>query len=291
MLSNDVDIRIIGISIRPKAKRAKRLAKELEQWLNKRGCEVLCDATQASEENETASLKMMAKRVDLLVVLGGDGTLLHAARHFMDSNTPILGINLGRLGFLTDTPVGSMFDVMTSVLAGHFKTKHHFGLHASCWRDGECLKESIAMNDVILQRYTHPRPIEFEVTYREQLMFRLHADGVIVATPAGSTAYALSAGGPIVHPDVEAISVVPLCPHTLSNRPVLIPADDVIVLKLLNSPKPSVLNLDGQECLILSEGDEIHVKKAGEISLIYLPERHYFSTLRNKLHWAGHDNV
>ncbi|MDQ6952545.1 MAG: NAD(+)/NADH kinase [Mariprofundaceae bacterium] len=283
-------MKTIGISIRPKAERAKTLANELATWLEVRGCEVLCDETQASLKHETSSLQTMAARVDLLIVLGGDGTLLHAARHFMNSKVPILGINLGRLGFLTDTPVGSMLDVVESVLAGHFKTKHHFGLHASCWRDGQCLKEDIAMNDVVLQRYAHPRPIEFEVTYRDQLMFRLHADGLVLATPAGSTAYALSAGGPIVHPEVEAISVVPLCPHTLSNRPVVIPADDVITLKLLNSPKPSVLNLDGQECLVLSEGDEVKVKKAGEVCLIYLPERHYFKTLRSKLHWAGHEN-
>jgi len=283
-------ITTIGISIRPKAEQAKSLANDLAAWLAMRGCEVLCDETQASEKHATASLQTMAERVDLLIVLGGDGTLLHAARHFMNSNVPILGINLGRLGFLTETPVGSMFDVVESVLAGHFKTKHHFGLHASCWREGQCLKEDIAMNDVVLQRYAHPRPIEFEVTYRDQLMFRLHADGLVLATPAGSTAYALSAGGPIVHPEVEAISVVPLCPHTLSNRPVVIPANDVITLKLLNSPKPSVLNLDGQECLILSEGDEVKVKKAGEVCLIYLPERHYYNTLRSKLHWAGHED-
>ncbi|MDQ6994144.1 MAG: NAD(+)/NADH kinase [Mariprofundaceae bacterium] len=283
-------IKTVGISIRPQAARAKTLANELATSLVAHGCDVLCDATQASKVHETASLQSMAKRVDLLIVLGGDGTLLHAARHFMNSNVPILGINLGRLGFLTDTPVGSMFDVVESVLAGHYKTKHHFGLHASCWRDGQCLKEDIAMNDVVLQRYAHPRPIEFEVIYGDQSMFRLHADGVVLATPAGSTAYALSAGGPIVHPEVEAISVVPLCPHTLSNRPVLIPANEIITLQLLSSPNPSVLNLDGQESFILSEGDAVKVKKAGEVSLIYLPERHYFNTLRSKLHWAGHEH-
>jgi len=281
----------IGISIRPRAKRAKKLAEELAVWLAQRGCTVLCDQTQASLFHETTSLKDMSERVDLLIVLGGDGTLLHAARHFMGLDVPILGINLGRLGFLTDTPVGSMFDVVEEVLAGNFKTKYYFGLRAECWRDGVCLKRDVAMNDVVLQRYAHPRPIAFEVQFRDQLMFRLRADGLVLATPAGSTAYALSAGGPIVHPEVEAISVVPLCPHTLSNRPVVIPATDVVTLKLLSSPKPSVLNLDGQECLHLSEGDEVKVQKAGNISLIYLPERHYFSTLRSKLHWAGDESV
>ena len=283
-------MKTIGISIRPRTKRARTLADELVSWLVQRHCVVLCDATQASEQHETVSLDEMAMRVDLLIVLGGDGTLLHAARHFMDSTAPILGINLGRLGFLTETPVGSMFDVVAEVLSGHFKTKQHFGLRAECWRESACIKEGVAMNDVVLQRYAHPRPIEFEVSFRDQMMFRLRADGLVLATPAGSTAYALSAGGPIVHPEVQAISVVPLCPHTLSNRPVVVPSDDVITLKLLNSPKPSVLNLDGQECLTLLEGDSVVVQKAGHVSLIYLPERHYFNTLRSKLHWAGHES-
>jgi len=279
----------IGISIRPQADHARDLAESLAYWLTQKGCEVLCDNTQNSMIHETVSLYEMSQRIDLLVVLGGDGTLLHAARHFMNSKTPILGINLGRLGFLTDTPVGSMFDVMTSVLDGHFKSKQHFGLEASCWRGETCLKRGLAMNDVVLQRYAHPRPIEFEVSFREQEMFRLHADGLILATPAGSTAYALSAGGPIVHPEVDAISVVPLCPHTLSNRPVVIPSDGTIVLRLIQSPKPSMLTLDGQECQVLDEGDEVRVQKSGTVHLIYLPERHYFSTLRSKLHWAGHN--
>ena len=281
----------IGISIRPKAEHAKDLAESLAYWLTQKGCEVLCDSTQETQLHETVSLSAMSQRIDLLVVLGGDGTLLHAARHFMNCATPILGINLGRLGFLTDTPVGSMFDVMTAVLDGHFKSKQHFGLKASCWRGSQCLTEDVAMNDVVLQRYAHPRPIEFEVLFREQEMFRLHADGLILATPAGSTAYALSAGGPIVHPEVEAISVVPLCPHTLSNRPVVIPTDGIITLRLTQSPQPSMLSLDGQECQILEEGDEVRIQKAGTVHLIYLPERHYFSTLRSKLHWAGHNEA
>jgi NAD+ kinase len=226
--------------------------------------------------------------VDLLIVLGGDGMLLHAGRHMVDAKAPILGINMGRLGFLTDTPVGSMFDVVAEILAGNFKTKRHFALRTEVVRDGTILKSGIAMNDVVLQRQTHPRPIEFEVQFRDQLMFRTRADGLVLATPAGSTAYALSAGGPIVHPEVEAISVVPLCPHTLSNRPVVVPADDEIKLALLDSPEPSALNLDGQSHMTLLQGDSVSVRKAGMIHLIYLPERHYFNTLRNKLHWAGH---
>jgi len=280
----------IGISSKPDDSRARAIADELAVWLLKRGCEVLCDQNQSISCGEVLPMSEIAKRAELLIVLGGDGTLLGAGRHLVDSGVPILGINLGRLGFLTDTPVGSMFDVVAEVLSGHYKTKHHFALKAESWRDGELLKRGIAMNDVVLQRQSHPRPIEFELHFREQLMFRTRADGLVVATPAGSTAYALSAGGPIMHPEVEAMSVVPLCPHTLSNRPVVVPADDVLKLSLLKSPQPSALSLDGQEHMNLLQGDSVSIQKAGQICLIYLPDRHYFNTLRSKLHWAGHDD-
>ena len=279
----------IGICCKPNDKRVKAVSNDLAAWLIKRGCEVLCDKHQQEPLGEVVSLTAMAQRVDLLIVLGGDGMLLHAGRHMVNAKAPILGINLGRLGFLTDTPVGSMFDVVSEILAGNYKTKHHFALQAEIWRDGELLKSGVAMNDVVLQRQSHPRPIEFEVQFRDQLMFRTRADGLVLATPAGSTAYALSAGGPIVHPEVEAISVVPLCPHTLSNRPVVVPADDEVQLTLLDSPEASALNLDGQSHMSLQEGDSVLVRKSGMINLIYLPERHYFNTLRSKLHWAGHE--
>lgn len=280
----------IGITTKPNDSSASAIADELTAWLLKRGCEVLCDENQAESYGEAVSMAELARRAELLIVLGGDGALLRAGRYLVGSNVPILGINLGRLGFLTDTPVGSMFDVVAEVLSGHYKTKEHFALQAESWRDGKLLKRGIAMNDVVLQRQSHPRPIEFELHFRDQLMFRTRADGLVVATPAGSTAYALSAGGPIVHPEVEAMSVVPLCPHTLSNRPVVVPADDILKLSLLNSPQPSALSLDGQEHINLLQGDSVTIEKAGRVCLIYVPERHYFDTLRSKLHWAGHDD-
>jgi len=200
---------------------------------------------------------------------------------------PILGINLGRLGFLTDTPLNSMFDVMADVLAGKFKVKQHFALQAQTWRHEACISTGVAMNDVVLQRNDHPRMIEFEMFARNQLVFRLRADGLVLATPAGSTAYALSAGGAIVHPEIEAISVVPICPHTVSNRPIVLPAYDKIKLNLIDSPAPAALNLDGQVHSTLNMGDSVTVKRAGDITLVYLEHWHYFDVLRNKLGWAG----
>jgi NAD+ kinase len=281
----------VGIYIKPQDERARNLAGGLADWLRKRHCEVFADEQLAGDVGCTClPLNEMAEKVELIIVLGGDGTLLHVGRSCMGQGTPILGINLGRLGFLTDTPVGSMFDVVSEVLAGNSKSKHHFGLRADIWRGNERLNHGVAMNDVVLQRNDHPRMIEFEMLIRDQFVFRMRADGLVLATPAGSTAYALSAGGPIVHPEVEAITVVPVCPHVLSNRPVVVPAEDVIELRLIDSPKPAALNLDGQVHTVLDAGDRVVVTKGGLITLVYLPERHYFKTLRSKLHWAGHDS-
>ncbi|MBL4776023.1 MAG: NAD(+)/NADH kinase [Mariprofundus sp.] len=282
----------IGISIKPHDKRACVVLNELHVWLLDKGCEVFVDNAVEHGLDLDASclslpLSQMVGRIELMVVLGGDGTLLHAARQFIGSETPILGINLGRLGFLTDTPVGSMFETMQDVLAGNLKTKVHFSLSAEVWRQDTLLASGSAMNDVVIERSVHPRMIGFEMWVKNQLVFRMRGDGLVLATPAGSTAYALSAGGPIVHPSVNAISVVPVCPHTLSNRPILVPADDDIELNLVESKLCAGLSLDGQELIALQEGDRVVVRKGAGISLVYLPDRHYYETLRSKLNWVG----
>lgn len=279
----------IGIIAKQHDQRAMDAACELAAWLKNKNINVIVTPDLADHVATTSlPLSEIASKIELMVVLGGDGTLLQTGRCFVGSNVPILGINLGRLGFLTDTPLSNMFDVMDEVLAGQFKTKHHFALEANVFRGGKLINSGIAMNDVVLQRNDHPRMIEFEMYAREQLVFRLRADGLVLATPAGSTAYALSAGGAIVHPEIEAISVVPICPHTVSNRPIILPADDgVIELKLIDSPSPAALNLDGQVHSTLNVNDIVRIKKAGEISLVYLTHWHYFDMLRTKLGWAG----
>lgn len=278
----------IGISIKPNDTRAMALLSELAVWLTRKQCAFFVDAAFGGDlDCERLPLEQMPSRVELMIVLGGDGTLLHAARYFIGSGTPILGINLGRVGFLTDTPVGSMFDVVEEILAGNLQTISHFSLSAEVWRGDEMLAGGKAMNDVVLERSAHPRMIGFEMSVRDQFVFRMRGDGLVLATPAGSTAYALSAGGPIVHPAVDAITVVPVCPHTLSNRPIVVPADRQIQLRLVELPQSAALNLDGVELLQLAEGDRVVVRKGGGITLVYLPERHYFEVLRSKLHWAG----
>ena len=279
---------VIGIIAKHDDARAMNTACELSDWLKDEGIHVIVAPNLAQHvDTQSMPLEDMSKHIELMVVLGGDGTLLQTGRCFVGSAVPILGINLGRLGFLTDTPVGSMFDVMREVLSGRFKTKHHFALEANVYRNEVLLDSGVAMNDVVLQRNDHPRMIEFEMFAREQLVFRLRADGLVLATPAGSTAYALSAGGAIIHPEIEAISVVPICPHTVSNRPIILPADDFIELRLIDSPAPAALNLDGQVHSTLNAGDVVRIKRAGEIALVYVAQWHYFDMLRSKLGWSG----
>ena len=281
----------IGISIKPNDARACALLCELHNWLIERQCRVYVDqkletCLGCSTGCDRLPVSEMPEKVELMIVLGGDGTLLHAARDFIGSDTPILGINLGRLGFLTDTPVGNMFNVVENILAGNLKTKRHFSLDAEVWRGEQRLAGGCAMNDVVLER--RGKMIGFEMYIHDRFVFKMRGDGLILATPAGSTAYALSAGGPILHPAVDAISVVPVCPHTLSNRPVVIPADEQIELRLVESSAGgALLNLDGIELLQLEQGDRVVVRKNGSISLVYLPDRHYYEVLRTKLKWAG----
>lgn len=280
----------VGISVKPNDSRAIALLCELQRWLHEKGCQVLVDADDPAlpSDCEHEQVARMPELVDLMIVLGGDGTLLHAARHFIGSPTPILGINLGRLGFLADAPVGNMYHVVEEILGGNLKVKQHFSLSAEIWRGDEMLAAGVAMNDVVLERSLHPRMIGFEMYVKDDFVFRMRGDGLILATPAGSTAYALSAGGPIVHPAVNAVTVVPVCPHTLSNRPIVVSADEPVELRLVEASRScATLNLDGIELMPLEQGDRIVIRKGGGITLVYLPGRHYFEVLRTKLNWAG----
>jgi len=285
-------VKTVGVSSKPGEARAASVAIELIEWLKQQGENIYIDASLSEVCNEACiPLDNMPEKVDLMLVLGGDGSLLNVGRHFIGSDTPILGINLGRLGFLTETPVDDMFKAVATVLSGKSEVVRHFSLRAEGWRDGKMLSSGHAMNDVVLQRNRHPRMIEFEMHVAGHFVFRVRADGIVLATPAGSTAYALSAGGPIVHPGLDAITVAPVCPHILSNRPIVLPASESISLRLTEVPAPGALNLDGQMTLDLQEGDEIRVSKSGAISLIYLPGRNYYRALRNKLHWTGRSDA
>ncbi len=283
--------RCVGLTCHQSHQQATALGQELVEFLQRQGCRVMVDSDHCRDILLThqdsitpATIAQMASMVDLMIVLGGDGTLLNAGRHFLGTSIPILAINLGRLGFLTDTPAGNMRDVVSQALNGELTPRHHFGLQAECWRGDKRLLSDVAVNDVVVQRSHNPRMVTFAMTIRDQFVFRMRADGLVLATPAGSTAYALSAGGAIVHPEVEAISVVPICPHTLSNRPIVVPATDQITITVHDCP--AALSLDGNPSLELKDEDTIRLVRAGRFTLLHQPERHYYEVLRHKLHWA-----
>lgn len=237
---------------------------------------------------ETADRDGIGRQCDLAIVIGGDGTFLNAARSLADSGVPLLGVNLGRLGFLVDVSPRDMLDRLTEILAGTYIEEERFLLHSKVYRGEEVLGEADAFNDVVVHKWDVARMIEFE-TYIDETPLNSHrADGLIVATPTGSTAYALSGGGPIVHPALNAVVVVPICPHTLSDRPIMISADSRIDV-VIGGPSrlEARVTCDGQHAIRLEPGDRVSIwKKERKVRLIHPASYDYYAILRAKLNWG-----
>jgi len=226
--------------------------------------------------------------VDLIVVLGGDGTLLSAARLMVDFEVPLLGINLGSLGFLTEVPSDEMIPTLERVFADDIDIEKRLLLKASVERHGEVVASSYCLNDVVVSKGTLARMIRLHIHVDGQFMTGLRADGLIVATPTGSTAYCMSAGGPIVHPRNDVIVLTPISPHVLSNRPVILPGSAKIEIKLISEEDASMVTFDGQVGFSLRSGDVINVAAAdNRLNLIVSPNRNYYEVLRTKLKWGG----
>lgn len=256
----------------------------LEVWLDEETAH-----TVSKHGLKTASREQLGQRCDLAVVIGGDGTLLNAARSLADAGIPVVGINLGRLGFLADISPNTMLDVMEEILAGHYCPEERFLLHAKIARDGRIIHESDAFNEVVVHKWNMPRMIEFETHVNGQFVDVQRSDGIIVCTPTGSTAYALSAGGPILMPTLNAIALVPICPHTLSNRPIVVDGDSQIGIVVRDSKKDHAqMTCDGQTNYALQDGDNILIeKKDRPIRLIHPANHDYFQILRAKLRWGS----
>jgi NAD+ kinase len=224
----------------------------------------------------------------MIIVLGGDGTLLSVARLVRDYEVPILGVNLGGLGFLTEITLEELYRVVERVVQGDFTTDERVVLNASVIRRGERMAEFIVLNDAVINKGALARIIDLETTINGEYLTTFKSDGLILSTPTGSTAYNLSAGGPIVYPSLHCIIITPICPHTLTNRPIVIPDDVEIRATLKTKQQEVILTLDGQLGFTLEFEDVVEVKKAeGHILLIKSPYRHYFEVLREKLKWGG----
>jgi NAD+ kinase len=224
---------------------------------------------------------------DMIVVLGGDGTLLSVARLVGSYEVPILGINLGGLGFLTEIHLEELYRVLERVIKGDYKKDEREVLNATVSRKGEQRAEFTVLNDAVINKGALARIIDLETTINGEYISTFKSDGLIISTPTGSTAYNLSAGGPIVYPSLHCIIITPICSHTLTNRPIVIPDDVAIRIVLRTEDQEVILTLDGQLGFPLEFGDVVEVKKAQyRIFLIQSPYRHYFSLLREKLKWG-----
>ena len=261
---------------------------ELAPWLKSKGHEVYVDIENATVMNiEGTPRSQMSALVDMVIVLGGDGTMIGVARLVAEKGIPILGVNIGGLGFLTAVSRDELYEVLDRVLVDDCPIEERIMLNACVLRHSECIAEYIVMNDVVVNKGALARIIDLETYVNSAYISTFKADGLIVSTPTGSTAYALSAGGPILYPTLNSIVLAPICPHTLTNRPIVLPDDVKIEIMLRSLNEDVFLTLDGQMGFSLRQNDIIEVKKSQYRARLYIPcERDYFEIIRTKLKWG-----
>jgi len=279
----------VAVVAKSHAKEAPGVAKDLQAWLQQRGVTVLLESGLATKVGGSASFSLdrLPKDVDMCIVLGGDGTLLSVARAMRSRQIPILGANLGSLGFLTDVALKDLYTTLETVLAGDVDVERRAILTAELERKGETILTERVLNDTVITKGAIARIIEISVEVDGQFVALVRADGLIVSTPTGSTAYSLGAGGPILHPNVDAMILTPICPHTLTYRPVVIPDSANVCLTLRGDPGEVYATFDGQVSEPMLPGDVIKIRKSrNAVKLVRIPEKNYFHVLRHKLRWA-----
>ena len=283
----------IGVFCKPKAPSATDILGRLIPWLRKQNYHIFLDTGTAAIINESSSYEKreISQQADLLIVLGGDGTLLGAARAAHPHNIPILAVNLGSLGFLAEISMDELHPTLENILAGKFEIENRMLLNACIWRNGEKVEDHNVLNDVVINKGAVARVISLQVLVNGQYMTSYRADGLIIATPTGSTAYSLSAGGPIIHPSMHTLVLSPICPFTLTNRSILIPDQSVIQVKLAAEYDDVRVTLDGQEGYDMRAGDILKIKKTKtSLQLIRGPNKNYYQILRDKLHWGSQND-
>lgn len=282
-------MKTIGILTKPKFPDVKRILTDLVAWLRERKKEVVFDAKTAALIGESASHQktQITTRSDMVLVLGGDGTMLSAARLLEERAVPILGVNMGGLGFLTEITLDQLYPALEKVFAQEFMVEERLMLRADIHRHGEHVAKATVLNDVVVSKGTLARMIEIQILIDGQFVTRLRGDGLIVSTPTGSTAYSLSAGGPIIHPTVQALILTPICPHTLTHRPLLVPRGVALEVTLTSQVEGAMVTFDGQVGVALVQGDTVAIAVSEHrTQLIRLPDRTYYDLLRRKLKWG-----
>lgn len=279
----------IGIVAKPSHIKSSEIVGELCDWFKKKGITVLLEADTAEMLAKTKyySKSDLPSMVDMIVVLGGDGTLLSVARQIKCNDMPILGVNLGSLGFLTVLTLDEMYPALENVLEGEFELEKRMMLSVETIRDKKIIERHIVFNDAVINRGELARIINLDISINGQYATRYRSDGLIISTPTGSTAYSLAAGGPIVYPTMDAVILSPICPHTLTNRPIVVPGNVKLEVTLTTKTEHVLLTLDGQEGVPLRYLDRIHVKKAkNSLKLIQFNNKNHYTVLSKKLHWG-----
>ena len=284
-------IKTVGIISRPRREDIALVVPPLVNWLQAHGAKVLCDSETGDCIGPLASLTKkrdeLAACTDLLIVLGGDGTLLSAARLAAKQKVPILAVNLGGLGFLTTVAQEEIYSILDEIFAGKHRISERVMLEAEVVRGDVSFRRQIALNDAVLNKAALARIMDFDLRVDGEYVVTYKADGLIISTPTGSTAYSLAAGGPIVYPTIEAFVITPICPHTLTNRPIVIPDFVTVEVDFRADDNLPFLTTDGQVGIELARGDHIRVRKAPEKLLLVRPARKtYYQILRNKLKWG-----
>jgi NAD+ kinase len=280
----------VAIVCKPQKEELVRLLPELIAWLRQHSYEPLLDLEGGRYTADAPAMnrsQMPAWKPGLVIVLGGDGTLLSVARTFAATGTPILSVNLGFLGFLTEVRLADLYATLDGWCKNCYVTDVRAMLHAEVWREGALLSSFEALNEVVVSKGDIARMGDFAVELGGMLVARFRADGVIVSTPTGSTAYTLAANGPILTPDVDALVVTPVCPHLLTLRPIVVRGDALLTVRVEGAPNQALLTVDGQKAVEMHIGDEVRCQRSiHTVNLVRLSESGFFEALRNKLSWG-----
>jgi NAD+ kinase len=283
-------IKKIGIIANVEKEKSAECTIQLRDWALAKGITVLFEEGIAGKIGETKGMdrRELASLVDLLVVLGGDGTILRTVRFVSEYDIPIVGINLGEFGYLTEVNLNEMFSALELIVKGEYQTEKRMMLDITIYLGTETVRQQSILNDVVITRGNLSRILNLETTVNERYLTTFRADGIIISTPTGSTAYNISAGGPIVFPEQDSFIINPICPFTLTNRPIIVP--DSVEIKVITWTKGqgAILTLDGQVSYTMKSGDSMIVRKSPYVTnLVSSPHRDYMEILRTKLRWGG----
>ena len=284
---------LAGIISKPQKHELETVLPELRAWLGERGWSCVLDRASAAYLRDGADVdsvereQMASRKPDLVIVLGGDGTLLATARAFAHTNTPLLSVNLGALGFLTEVPLSDLYATLQAWCDGTAAIETRSMMHAELFCGGKPTRQWDALNDVVVAKGTIARMADFAVEIDRQPVATFRADGIVLSTPTGSTAYNLSAHGPIVMPTVNAMLVTPICPHLLTIRPIVVPGEAAISVRVVGVPNQTYLTVDGQEAVPMQVGDQVHCRRSEfSVRLLRLQPNGLFNVLRSKLKWG-----